>query len=300
VAVAGPVINRDDVRTRAVAFGELAFERRRLGHAAGAVRIGCSLYEVPPRARQMPVHVHGDEEEIFFVLEGSGMSWHRGQTCLVEPGDAIVHRPHAGEHTFFAGDGGLQLLAFASGTDTGITWLPRAQVMWCGPHWVPVDAPHPFEAEAVAGELERPQPGPRPANVVAPEQATRFPSDRVEARLLGQAAGSRQSGLNYVKLPPEGTGAPPHCHALEEELFVVLDGSGTLTLDGEEHPLRPGDVIARPPATGVSHSLQAGGEGMTYLAYGTSVPGDSVYYPLQGTVWLRGLGVRIDVPGLPA
>ena len=83
-------------------------------------------------------------------------------------------------------------------------------------------------------------------------------------------------------------------HALEEELFYVLEGNGTLTLGDEQHPLRAGDVVARPPGTGVPHALRASDQGMTYLAYGTRVPGDSVYYPDAGQVRLRGLGVTLD------
>jgi uncharacterized cupin superfamily protein len=294
--VSNPVINREEVPERSVSAGELAFARRRLGHHAGCLRIGCSSYSVPAGARQMPVHVHGDEEEIFFVLGGEGLSWHRGQACLVAPGDTIVHRPSAGAHSFIAGCDGLALLAFGNGSDTNITWLPRARVMWCGPRWVPVDSPNPFEAEGAAGELERPEPGPQPENVVALRDAPLGPFPGAEVRSPGHAAGAMQAGLNHVTLAPEGTGAPPHCHALEEELFVLLGGSGTLTLDGDEHPLAAGDVFARPPSTGVCHSLRAGGEGMSYLVYGTRVPGDSVYYPTEGKVRLRGLGVTIDAP----
>jgi uncharacterized cupin superfamily protein len=91
-------------------------------------------------------------------------------------------------------------------------------------------------------------------------------------------------------------GAPHHCHALEEELFYVLEGSGTLRLgEQEEHPIRGGDVICRPPSTGVAHSITAGDAGISYLVYGTRVPGDSVYYPELGKVRLRGLGVTLDV-----
>ncbi|MGH2870000.1 MAG: cupin domain-containing protein, partial [Solirubrobacteraceae bacterium] len=95
--------------------------------------------------------------------------------------------------------------------------------------------------------------------------------------------------------PPRPRPAPPHCHALEEELFLVLAGDGSLALGDAEHPLSSGDVIARPPGTGVAHAITAGESGLTYLAYGTRVPGDSVYYPEAGQVRLRGLGVTIDV-----
>jgi len=291
-----PVIHGDDVAERAFKSGDLAFARKRLGHAAGATRIGASRFVVDRDARQMPVHVHGDEEEIFFVLAGDGLSWQADSACVVTPGDVIVHRPRGAAHTFLAGGQGLELLAFGSGSDTSITWLPRAQVMWCGPRWVPVESPHPFQAEADAGALERPEPGARPGNVVALEEVKTGPWPGADVRALGQAAGATQAGLNRIALPPGATGAPPHCHALEEELFVILEGSGSLILDGRDHPVRTGDVVAHPPSTGECHSLRAGDQGLTYLVYGTRVAGDSVYYPQAGKVRLRGLGVTIDVP----
>jgi uncharacterized cupin superfamily protein len=198
-------------------------------------------------------------------------------------------------HTFLAGPDGLRLLAFASGTDTSLTWLPRAAVMWAGPRWVPVDAPHPFEAEAAAGPLERPEPGKRPGNVItlADVGAGAWPGAAVRA--VGTAGGSVQAGLNHVTLDRGAAGAPPHCHALEDELFIVLEGSGPLMLGDDERPLRSGDVVARPPSTGVAHALRAGAQGMTYLAYGTRVAGDSVYYPGARKIRVRGLGVTIDV-----
>jgi uncharacterized cupin superfamily protein len=290
-----PPINLRDVPVREVAEGDIAFSRQVLGTAAGAARIGASRFVVPPLARQMPVHVHGDEEEIFFVLSGGGLSWQGDGACAVAPGDAIVQPPRRQPHTFLAGPDGLELLAFGSGTETSITYLPRARVMWCGPRWVPVDSPHPFQVEGEAGPLERPEPGERPSNVIALTDVDPGAFPAAEVRALGTAAGSAKAGLNHVRLAPGSSGAPPHCHALEEELFVVLEGAGSLALGDDVHPLTAGDVIARPPGTGVAHAITAGEAGLTYLAYGTRVPGDSVYYPKAGQVRLRGLGVTIDV-----
>ncbi len=297
----GPVVNRTDVDEREVAEGDIAFRRRRLGAAAGAQRIGASVYAVPPGARQMPVHVHGDEEEIFFVLAGSGLGYeHRSSDPAYEvgPGDAVVHRPDGRPHTFLAGDDGLELLAFGSGSDTSITFLPRAGVMWCGPRWVPLDSPHPFAAEGRVGPLERPEvdPGrPRPSHVVALADLDGGPFPGAQVGALGHAAGAVKAGLNHVTLAPGGRGAPPHCHTLEEELFVVLDGSGTITLGDDEHPLAAGDVVARPASTGICHHLTAGPGCLTYLAYGTREAGDIVSYPEAGTVRIRGLGITLRV-----
>jgi uncharacterized cupin superfamily protein len=289
------VINLDDVRARDIRAGDIAFARRRLGSRAGTRAIGLSHYSVPAGARQMPVHSHGDEEEIFFVLGGEGLSWQAGETCAVGSGDVVVHPPSRWPHTFLAGPEGLELLAFASGSETSLTYLPRAQVMFAGPRWVPVDGPHPFEVEAAAGPLEASEPGPRPANVVAVGDLDGGGYPGAEVRRAGQAGGAAKAGLNHVRLDAGAAGAPLHCHALEEELFYVLDGAGELILGEERHPLEPGDVVARPPATGQAHQLVAGSGGLTYLAYGTRVPGDSVFYPERGEVRLRGLGVSFDV-----
>jgi uncharacterized cupin superfamily protein len=122
------------------------------------------------------------------------------------------------------------------------------------------------------------------------------------ARRAGHAAGAQASGLNHVVLRAGEQGAPAHCHSQEEELFVVLDGSGTLELwdpaaqHPREHPLRPGDVISRPAGTGVAQALKPGGEGLTYLAYGTRDPGDMCFYPHSGRVALRGLGIALRSP----
>jgi uncharacterized cupin superfamily protein len=292
-----PITHMDDVRENVIDHGHLAHRRRRLGAATGAAAIGCSLYVVEPGRQQMPVHVHGDEEEICFVLAGGGLSWQDGAVCEVAAGDTVVHRASKESHTFLAGPDGLQVLAFASGSETGLTYLARAGVMWAGPRWVPLDSPHPFEAEAAQGPLDLPDPTPRPANVNALADVEPNVRPTAEVRKLGAAGDSRKAGLNHITVAPGTSASAAHCHALEEELIVVLEGSGTLRLGEGQHPVRAGTVVARPPATGVAHSLTAGDDGLTYLLYGTRVAGDSVYFPDRGRVRLAGLGVTLEVGG---
>ena len=167
---------------------------------------------------------------------------------------------------------------------------------------MPVDSPHPFRAEGEAGPLERPEPGERPTNVIALTDVDPGTFPAAEVRALGAAAGSAQAGLNHVRLTPGSSGAPPHCHALEEELFVVLDGEGALELwprgggTPDPRPLDQGDVVSCLPGTGVAHALRAGPEGMTYLAYGTRETSDMCFYPESGRVSLRGLGIALRSP----
>jgi uncharacterized cupin superfamily protein len=298
-------VHWDDVDPVVLDRGELRGERRRLGAAAGAVRAGLSRYRLAPGERAMPVHVHGDEEEIFFVLAGRGLSWQDGRTYAVGPGDCIVHRVGAEAHTILAAGEGLDVLAFAEGSDTGLTWLPRAGVMWAGPHRVPVDAPHPFHAEAAAGSLDVPEPeAERPATIVALHEVEAVPFGRGDVsalrRDLGRAAGSARSGLQHATVAPGALSAPPHCHSAEEELFVVLEGDGELLL-GDEEPVavRPGSVVARPPATGVAHAFRAGDRGLVVLAYGTRQPNDLCFYPRSGKLRARGLDLTFRVQRVP-
>src|ERR1035437_9241128 len=166
-----PQINRDEIEPHSVGAGELAFTRQRLAPAGGAAGNGCRPFPVSAR------------------------------------GDVVGHRPREDAHPFLAGEHGLELLAFGNGSDTSITWLPRAEVMWCGPRWVPLDAPHPFEAEARAGALTRPQDTSRPSNVVALADVAPRPFPGAQVRALGQAAGSVAAGLNHVTLPAGAAGA---------------------------------------------------------------------------------------------
>lgn len=110
-------------------------------------------------------------------------------------------------------------------------------------------------------------------------------------RDLGQAAGSRASGLKHLTVAPGKLSAPPHCHSAEEEFFVVLDGEGTLLIGDEEHPVRAGSLVARPAGSRVAHAFRAGADGLVCLAYGMRVPDDVTFYPRSGKFFLRGVGL---------
>ena len=62
--------------------------------------------------------------------------------------------------------------------------------------------------------------------------------------------------------------------------------------------LRPGHLVARPPGTRIAHSIVAGSEGITYLAYGTREPNDICYYPRSNKVYFRGVGLMTRVEQL--
>jgi uncharacterized cupin superfamily protein len=219
----------------------------------------------------------------------------------VTAGDVVLHRAGGAAHTIVgAAAEGLDVLAFGSGSATGLTWLPRAGTFWAGPHWVPPAGPDPFAAEDAAGPLELPpaEPG-RPPSIVAIDELEAEPwgEGDVATRLRdpGVALGTELAGLSVIDVEPGRLSGPPHCHSAEEELFVVARGDGTLLLGDEEHPVRRGSVVARPAGTGVAHAFRAAAGGLRLLAYGQRDTRDMTFYPRSQKVALRGLGVRFAV-----
>ena len=301
----------DDARRYEVDLGHLQAEWTLLGEAAGCVGVGVRRIDVRPGGWSTPAHEHGREEEIFFVLGGAGISWQGGETSEVRAGDCIVYHARRGAHTLHAFNDGLDVLAFGPRRPAETVGFPRTGFSLIGRRGVEsVDGavegfPVQFVREAEVGPPELPPPGPRPDTVVNVEDVE--PEFGGTARPVGAAAQSRESGLWHVHLPAGASGAPAHCHSAEEEVFVVLGGTLLLELipspnaaqyggaEREEHELRAGHVVSRPPGTRIAHRFVAGPTGAVYLAYGTREPNDIAYYPDDNKVVLRGVGVSIDL-----
>jgi uncharacterized cupin superfamily protein len=286
----------DDAAAEVIDRGPLQGTRFRLGPVAGCARLGLSRYLLKPGERAMPVHVHADEEELFVVLGGEGLSWQDGRVHPVREGDFILHRAGAEPHAIVGAGDGLDVLVFASGSDTNLTWLPRAQTFWAGPHWIPHDGASPFAAEAAAGPLELGAPEPasaRPPTIRRIEDMPDKPWGQGDVRavrhVVGKALGTVRSGMQETRVQPGMLSSPPHHHSSVEELFVVLGGDGVCILDGDEHPVRRGSIVARPPATRVAHTFRAGDDGLWMLAYSDRDPGDMCFYPRSQMVGLLGL-----------
>lgn len=291
----------DEVPEQRRDFGAVRCARQDLGRAAGMHDASVKRVRVDPGARPTPAHAHGRDEELFFVLGGGGLSWQDGVTHEIGPGDCLLHPPEGAAHTLIAGDDGLDVLAFGPEAMTSGTRLPRAGLFWHGPWWIADDGgdEHPFarEPEEIDGT-----PGGRPPTTIHFGEGLRRVMHHGRTHVtwldVGRATGSRHTGLRHGTIAPGMEGPPPHCHSAEHEIFVVLDGSGTLFLGDEEHPVHRGSVVGRPAGTGVAHHWRAGGDGLAFLAWGTREPDDMTYYPRSNKVALRGLGVVARVEPL--
>jgi uncharacterized cupin superfamily protein len=283
----------DEVEPHRRDFGNISGEWTNLGLAAGSVGVGVHRIRLAAGEIPTPQHVHPVEEEIFFVLEGSGLSKQDDNTYEIRAGDCIVHVAAREAHTLRAGEDGLVALAFGHRMRTPGAYLPNAKRYWLFPTWTDVaQEPQPYEAEP---ELDWPEPSPRPRNIlnvdeVEPEEWGSRDMGGLE-RSLGATAGSVRTGLNHEVISPGKLNTAPHCHSAEEEIFVVLEGNGTLMLGDEEHHVRRGHVVSRPPGTRKAHAFRADDEQLTLLSYGTREPNDIAYYPRSRVFALRGVGV---------
>jgi uncharacterized cupin superfamily protein len=237
-----------------------------IGLAAGALNVGLHRLEIAPgeTAAQSDAPV----EEIVFVLEGSG-TWENGsRTSEVYAGSCGVRLAEDHGHLLRAGGDGLTVLAFVS---------PLARKLFSG---VTTSKPNIINLEAIEADYE---------------------GESGKWVVVARKAGAVRGGLNWGHLEPGKSGSAPHLHSADEEVFVILEGGGTLELwpspvraddtEREEHELRAGDVVWRPPSTGIAHFLRGGDEGMTFLVYGTREPNDVCYYPRSNKIYWRGVGL---------
>jgi uncharacterized cupin superfamily protein len=299
----------DDVEWHRRAKGEMDAEWQLLGGAAGTVGVGLNRVRVAPGKLPTPPHSHGASEEAYYVLAGSGVAWQDGDVHEVRPGDFVVQTADHFEHTFVAGPDGLEYLVYGTRHPTEIGWLPRSRAIRIGWPWVEGRDDDPWDVEAAGPPLEVGEPKPRPENIRNIDELERGHAGH-QTWAGPERSATELAGIAWEQLAPGKTGSVPHCHSEEEEIFVILEGAATLHLwpsplraergaEREEHALRPGHVVARPPGTGVSHWFRAGDEGCTMLVYGTRRPNDMCFYPRSNKVSWRGLGVIGRVEHVP-
>jgi len=100
----------------------------------------------------------------------------------------------------------------------------------------------------------------------------------LEFRSASRALELEKSGLSYQRVPPDYRFPYGHIHKTQEEVYVVVRGSGRMKLDDEIVELREWDAVRVSPGTW--RGYEAGPNGLELIVYGApnlgEVPPDDV------------------------
>ncbi len=103
--------------------------------------------------------------------------------------------------------------------------------------------------------------------------------DSVCARLARGTAACKL-GASVDTVAPGMRSCPYHFHYAQEEMFVVIEGSGTLRVAGELIPLREGDIAFIPPGPEYPHQIiNTSDAPLKYLSISTRESPEICEYP---------------------
>ncbi len=123
----------------------------------------------------------------------------------------------------------------------------------------------------------------RNVDAVPLEAFAREPLYEGRTARLAPGTAARKLGATIDVLAPGKRGCPYHLHHAQEEMFVVLEGSGTLRVAGEELPLKVGDVVFIPAGPEYPHQIiNTSAAPLKYLSISTKDSPEVVEYPDSG------------------
>jgi quercetin dioxygenase-like cupin family protein len=99
----------------------------------------------------------------------------------------------------------------------------------------------------------------------------------MEARFAREHLDSDHLGVSCIRYDANVRSPRAHSHREQEEVYVVLSGSGLIRLDDAVHELRQWDVVRVNPTT--VRAFEAGDDGLELIAIGSDRPdgGDGVF-----------------------
>jgi mannose-6-phosphate isomerase-like protein (cupin superfamily) len=94
----------------------------------------------------------------------------------------------------------------------------------------------------------------------------------VEGRFARKHLDSRDIGVSHFRYGPNVRSPFAHSHREQEEVYVVVAGTGRVLLDGEVLALKQWDVVRVAPE--VVRAFEAGADGLDIIAVGGPKPAD--------------------------
>ncbi|QSB17934.1 cupin domain-containing protein [Pseudomonas sp. 15A4] len=120
-------------------------------------------------------------------------------------------------------------------------------------------------------------------NDVPLQHERRDPLYESHAARLGTDTAAQKLGASVDIVAPGKRSCPYHFHYAQEEMFVILDGEGTLRVAGQMLPIRSGDVIFIPPGPEYPHQIiNTSDAPLKYLSISTCETPEVCEYPDSG------------------
>lgn len=120
-------------------------------------------------------------------------------------------------------------------------------------------------------------------NDVPLKQETREPLYDSMCSRLGTGTAALKLGASFDVVAPGKRSCPYHFHYAQEEMFIVIEGEGTLRVAGEMLPIRAGDVMFIPPGPAYPHQIiNTSAAPLKYLSISTKDNPEVVEYPDSG------------------
>lgn len=144
-------------------------------------------------------------------------------------------------------------------------------------------------AQALAARLIR------NVNEVPLQTWSRPPLYQNLAARLAPGTAAQKLGASIDTVPAGKQSCPYHFHHAQEEMFVVLQGTGTLRVAGERLPIKAGDVIFIPAGPEYPHQIiNTSDAPLQYLSISTRETPEICEYPDSGKYYAmaRGEGAR--------
>jgi len=100
---------------------------------------------------------------------------------------------------------------------------------------------------------------------------------------VGKMLGLIKMGIHIEILPAGRRTSYPHAEKLEEEFAFVIEGNPDVWIDGQLYRLNPGDFVAFPAGTGISHTFINNSDSEVKLMVGgeSTRPDNQIFYPLN-------------------
>jgi uncharacterized cupin superfamily protein len=100
---------------------------------------------------------------------------------------------------------------------------------------------------------------------------------------LARGTVAQKLGASFDILAPGKRGCPYHLHHAQEEMFIVVEGQGTLRVAGEMLSLKAGDVVFIPAGPEYPHQiLNTSDAPLKYLSISTMERPEICEYPDSG------------------